>query len=124
MKKLLFLFAFMPLLMASTCNNDDDTIMCTQEFVYGLQVSVHDAVTGLPMAEGVQVKAVDGTYHENLYNLIGQDSTFYGAGERVGIYTITVTKEGYQTYTSSPIGVSANQCHVNPQSLTVNLQPE
>ena len=114
-----------PLLLISSCEpNEEDQIVCTQEFVYGLHVTVLDASTSLPLAEGVVVKAVDGTYQENLYNLVGQDGTFYGAGERIGIYTITVTKEGYQTYTSSPIGVSATVCHVIPQSLTVNLQPE
>lgn len=124
MRKLYLLFMFVPLLLISSCEpNNEDPIFCTQEFVYGLNVTVNDASTGLPLAEGVVVKAVDGTYQENLYNLVGQDGTFYGAGERIGVYTITVTKEGYHTYTSSPIGVPANVCHVITQSLTVNLQP-
>lgn len=125
MKKLLLLFAFALFLMTSSCEPDNvDQIVCTQEFVYGLQVTVLDASTGQPISEGVQVKAVDGTFNENLFNLLGQDLTFYGAGERIGVYTITVTKEGYQIYTSPPIGVPANVCHVITQSLTVNLAPE
>lgn len=122
MKKLLLLFMFAPLLMASTCENDDDQIVCTQQFVYGLNVVVLDATTGNPLVDGVTVEAVDGSYHEILYNLSGLEYTFFGAGERIGSYTITVTKDGYQTYVSSPIAVTANVCHVNPQSLTVNLQ--
>lgn len=114
-----------PLLMASTCESEDDEqILCTTEFVSGLHVDVLDAVTHEPLTEGVQVKAVDGTYQEILYLNVGLETTFKGAGERIGLYTITVTKEGYETYTSSPIGVTANVCHVNPQQLTVNLQPE
>ena len=125
MKKLFLLFMLTPLLITSSCENDnDDQIFCTQEFVYGLNVVVLDAISQQPLVEGVQVKAVDGAYQEILYNLSGLEYTFFGAGERIGTYTITVTKEGYQTFTSSPIEVPANVCHVIPQSLTVNLQPE
>ena len=126
MKKLFFLLMFASLLMASGCekDHDDSQIVCTQEFVYGLHITVLDAATGLPLTDGVTVKATAGSYHENLFLISGGDNIFVGAGERIGLYTITVTKDSYQIYTSSPIAVTANVCHVNPQSLTVNLQPE
>ena len=123
MKKLFLLFAFAPLLMILSCENDnDDQIVCTQEFVYGLNVIVLDATTGNPLVEGVTVEATDGSYHETLQLVPGLEYSFTGAGERVGTYTVTITKEGYQTYTSSPIIVTRNVCHVITQSLTVNLQ--
>ena len=123
MKKLFLLFAFAPLLMILSCENDnDDQIVCTQEFVYGLNVIVLDATTGNPLLEGVTVEATDGSYHETLQLVPGLEYSFTGAGERVGTYTVTITKEGYQTYTSSPIIVTRNVCHVITQSLTVNLQ--
>ncbi len=124
MKKLVFLFLLTPLLMTSSCESNEDPIICTLEFVYGLNVVVLDAVTQQPLVDGVQVVAVDGSYREVLYNLSGVDNTFFGAGERLGTYTITVTKEGYQTFIAPPIDVPANICHVITQSLTVNLQPE
>lgn len=112
------------MLLATTCDKDeDDQIYCTQEFVYGLNVVVLDATTGQPLVEGVVVNATDGTFQENLVLIPGLEYSFAGAGERTGTYTITVTKDGYQTYVSAPIIVTANVCHVNPQSLTVNLQP-
>ena len=114
---------FAPLLMASTCNNDDDQIVCTQQFVYGLNVVVLDAISGNPLVEGVTVHATDGSYQENLFLIPGLEYSFAGAGERMGTYVITVTKDEYQTYTSSPIAVTANVCHVNPQGLTVTLHP-
>ncbi|MCF6131369.1 carboxypeptidase-like regulatory domain-containing protein [Flavobacterium wongokense] len=120
MKKL-FLLAFCLPLFISCESSDDDQIVCTQEFVYGLNVVVLDAATGQPLIEDVEVKATDGSYHEILHTNFGMEYTFLGAGERIGNYTVTVTKEGYQTYTSSPIAVPANVCHVVPQSLTVNL---
>ena len=122
MKKLLLLFMFAPLLMASTCENDDNQIFCTLEVVYGLNVVVLDATSGQPLVEGVEVKAVEGTYLETLELTPGLEYSFKGAGERAGTYIVTVTKTGYQTYTSSPIVVTRNECHVITQSLTVNLQ--
>ena len=123
MKKLFLLFMLTPLLITSSCENDnDDQIFCTQEFVYGLNVIVLDATTGNPLVEGVTVEATDGGYHETLQLVPGLEYSFTGAGERVGTYTVTITKEGYQTSTSLPIIVTRNVCHVIPQSLTVNLQ--
>ena len=123
MKKL-FLFAlFLPLLMISSCeSDDDDQIVCTQQFVYGLNVVVLDATSGQPLVEGVLVKAVEGPYQETLELIPGLEYSFAGAGERVGTYVITVTKAGYQTYASIPVIVTRDVCHVIPQSLTVNLQ--
>ncbi|MEO5776947.1 MAG: hypothetical protein ABIQ27_08575 [Flavobacterium sp.] len=123
MKKLFLLFMLTPLLITSSCENDnDDQIVCTAEFVYGLNVIVLDATTGNPLVEGITVEAVDGTYHETLQLVPGLEYAFTGAGERAGTYTVTITKDGYQTYISSPIILTRNVCHVIPQSLTVNLQ--
>ena len=124
MKKLLFLFMLTPLLMATSCESSDDEIYCTNEFVYGLNVVVLDATSGQPLIEGVEVRAVDGTYQEVLHTNFGMEYTFLGAGERIGNYTITVTKDGYLTQTLAPVAVPANVCHVVTQSLTVTLQPE
>ncbi|WP_293892023.1 carboxypeptidase-like regulatory domain-containing protein [Flavobacterium sp.] len=121
MKKLFLFVLCTPFLLASTCENDDNQIVCTQDFVYGLNVVVLDATTGNPLVEGVTVEATDDGYHENLHLIPGLEYSFAGAGERTGTYIITITKEGYQTYTSSPIVVTANVCHVIPQSLTVDL---
>ena len=123
MKKLLLIFMFAPLLMSSTCDDDDDDqIVCTQQFVYGLNVVVLNAATGNPLVEGVTVEATDGSYNETLQVIPGLEYSFAGAGERAGVYTVTITKSGYQTYISSPIVVNRDFCHVIPQSVTVNLQ--
>ena len=93
----LFLFVLCtPFLLVSACeSSDDDPIFCTQEV---------------------------GTYQETLEFLPGLEHPFSGADERMGTYIITVTKSGYQTYTSPPIVVTRDVCHVITQSLTVNLQ--
>src|SRR6218665_1718186 len=125
MKKILLLSLLATALLTTSCNSTDDEndpINCTQEFVSGLHVTVLDNTTGQPLVEGVTATAVDGTYTETLELVTGLENLFIGAGERVGNYTITVTKSGYQTYTSSPITVTRDVCHVITQSLTVNLR--
>ena len=113
----------MPLLLASTCNNDveENQIVCTTQFVYGLNVTVIDSQTQQPLVDGVTVTAVSGSYQETLEVFPGLEYVFYGAGERMGSYLITVTKNGYQTYTSEPIQVQRDACHVIPRQVTVTL---
>ena len=120
----LFLFVLCtPFLLVSACeSSDDDPIFCTQEVVPGLRIAVLDATNGQPLVENVAVRAIDGTYQETLEFLPGLEHPFSGADERMGTYIITVTKSGYQTYTSPPIVVTRDVCHVITQSLTVNLQ--
>ena len=123
MKKLFLFLLFSTLFFTSSCDdNDDNQIYCTDQLVYGLNVIVLDASTGNPIFQDIQVKAVDGTYQEILELVPGLEYAFVGAGERAGNYVVTITKAGYQTYTSEPIVLTRDECHVIPQSLTVNLQ--
>ena len=122
MKKLFLFFLFSTFLVTTSCEDTDDQIVCTTQFVYGLNVIVLDASTGNPIFQDIEVKAVDGTYQEILELVPGLEYAFVGAGERAGTYVVTVTKAGYQTYTSAPIILTRDECHVIPKSLTVNLQ--
>ncbi len=121
MKKLFLFFLFSTVFFISSCEDNDDQIFCTDQFVYGLNVIVLDASTGNPIFQDIEVKAVDGTYQEILQLVPGLEYAFVGAGERAGNYVVTITKAGYQTYTSAPIVLTRDECHVIPQSLTVNL---
>ena len=123
MKKLFLFFLFSTVFFTSSCDdNDDNQIFCTDQFVYGLNVIVLDSSTGNPIFQDIEVKAVDGTYLEILELVPSSEYAFVGAGERAGTYVVTITKAGYQTYTSAPIVLTRDECHVIPQSLTVNLQ--
>lgn len=122
MKKLILFLLFSIFLVTTSCEDSDDRIFCTDQFVYGLNVIVLDASTGNPIFQDIEVKAVDGTYQEILELVPSSEYVFVGAGERAGTYIITITKTGYQTYTSAPIVLTRDECHVIPQSLTVNLQ--
>lgn len=124
MKKIIFLLCFTPFLMAMQCNEDDDNqVNCTMEARAGLNITVQDAVSHAVLTEDVTVVATEGSYSETLERIPGSD-IFSGAWERDGSYVLTVSKSGYQTYTSETITVTSDVCHVIPQNRTVALIPQ
>jgi len=126
MIKILLFFSFLPLLILSTCEDDgdDNQIVCTEEARAGLNVTVSLGAMSSITGEGVTVVAKDGNYSETLTYFNPQDPIFSGAYERQGYYILTVSKEGYQTYTSGVISVTRDECHVIPQKIHVTLIPE
>jgi len=107
-------------IMLTQCDKDKETF-CTEEFVYGLNVTVKDADSSLTLIENVTVTARDGQYAEPLMTSEGLDS-FFGAGERAGNYIIEVTADGYEDYASELIRVGENECHVIPEAIEIMLQ--
>jgi hypothetical protein len=123
MKKIILLLLFAPFLIVTSCDDDNDQIVCTQEVKAGLAVTVSLGSESSITADGVAVVATDGNYSENLSVINVVDRMFFGAWERAGTYIITVSKEGYQTYTSEPITVTADVCHVITELRHVVLIP-
>jgi len=119
-----YIFSFLLIFsIASSCNDDDiEDVFCTDIYVYGLNVTVRDASNNEILKEGITVIAKEGFYTEELMVTDSQDN-FFGAGERQGIYIITVTGEGYETFVSETITVSGDVCHVFPESSEVFLVP-
>jgi hypothetical protein len=74
-----------------------------------------------PTSEGVTVVATDGDYSETLLVQDTTNQVFIGAFERQGNYIVTVSKEGYQTYTSEMTIITRDECHVIPELINVNL---
>jgi hypothetical protein len=97
--------------------------ICTMIFAYGLSVEIRDAVTGAGIAAGAVAVARDGSYSETLEHAPIDSVAVHGAGERAGTYTITVTRPGYATWTSPPVPVTADQCHVRPVLVRAQLSP-
>jgi hypothetical protein len=94
---------------------------CTAQFVYGLNVTVQDRVTGQRICDA-QVIAVSGSYRETLDPRGPTEScTYAGAGERRGTYDITASKSGYISTAQTGIRVDADQCHVIPVKVTLEL---
>jgi len=115
----------LPLLIISTCDDDGDKqIMCTEEARAGLNVTVSLGAMNSLAGTGVSVVAKDDNYSETLSYFNELDPIFSGAFERPGNYILTVSKKGYQTYTSGVITVTRDECHVIPQKIHVTLLPE
>ncbi len=124
MKKIIFIVVLFPFLLATQCDDDQEGVPCTEEARAGLNITVKDSETNASLNDGVTVIATDGTYTEALESFVSDEPVFSGAYERVGNYTITVSKSGYITQTSEMITVTADVCHVIPQQRTIYLQPE
>ena len=120
MKKIVFILFFY--LVACDVTDDNNGVVCTQQFVYGLNITVKDTNTNSIITDNIIVMAKDGNYEETLMTIEGIDS-FFGAGERPGNYVIIVTSDNYQTYVSERITVDADKCHVIPESVEILLQP-
>lgn len=124
MKKIILLLFCMPLLLASTCEDEtDEDIFCTTEAVAALNVSVSLGASSSITSDGVTVVATDGNYSETLVVNDVVNPIFVGAYERQGNYIITVSKDGYQTYTSEIISITRDECHVIPEQIHVVLVP-
>ncbi|MCF7559688.1 hypothetical protein L3X39_03490 [Sabulilitoribacter multivorans] len=80
-----------------------------------------DIDTDAIITEGVTIEAIDGPHQETLV-LSESSNSFYGAGERAGTYTLTITSLDYQTYVSDPIEVSRDECHVITETIEILLQ--
>lgn len=104
--------------------NCGETIFCTLEAVAGLNVSVKLGNSSSSTTDGITIVATSGNYTESLIPFSNNTNpSFAGAYEKAATYIITVSKSGYKTYTSSPITVTRDCCHVIPQTVNVVLQP-
>ena len=92
---------------------------CTPSVEPGLVVVIKDALTGEPIAAEVVLR--DEVLGGNDPGSI--PGTYAGAFERPGVYTITIRGEGYSTVMLEMVEVTADECHVNTEQITIALQP-
>ena len=116
------------LVALSGCLSVQGTIDCTCEYVYGINVLIRDAETAEPLASGATVTIRDFKYVEELKIMPSPvDSAplcAYGAGERSGIYNITVEQPGYKKWERSGVAVTADECHVKRVTVNAYLERE
>lgn len=117
----LLLFAGFCLPACDLLSGEDsgDGTVCTEQYVYGLTVSVQDEAGG-PVS-GATVTAVDqvGTPQTDFEDA-GDSGTFMGLGEATGTFTVTISKAGFVTQETS-VTLESDGCHVVPQILDITL---
>jgi len=115
-----------PLMILPAAGPQTPGAPCTTSIVFGLYVGVTDARTGA-LVPGAGVVATDGAYRIGLApgpSVPGMPAgVFYGAEERAGTYSVTVTAPGYKEWTRDGITVAAGACHVTPTFVTAALEP-
>jgi hypothetical protein len=99
-----------------------DPTVCTLSFVYGIVVRVEDSASGAHAGSGALLVLRDGAYIESTEESF-DGLHLHGAGERAGVYTVTVEKPTYHDWAQKNVRVTAGACHVHPVSLTARLQP-
>lgn len=123
------LLVVVALLTTGGCDLLDNNagLICTENFVFGLHVAVHDSSTGAPAASGAQLMAQDGAWADTVGFPPDRPDLdvqpLVSAGERPGTYTVTVRKGGFHDWQRTSVVVTADECHVHPVELTARLQP-
>lgn len=120
--KIIAIISFL-LLLNSCKENDNEEVICTFIYIYGLEISLIEKSTANPVTGAVKIIAKDGNYEETLENY-DLNYPFYGAGERRGTYVLTITSDNYKTFVSEPIVVTGDECHVKTVSKTFQLEPK
>ena len=96
---------------------------CTPSIEPAITVTVADAQTGTPLRATIVV--TDGNFKEelNLRGVTAAGQVIYGgAFERPGLYTVRVSRDGYETSILKAIKVTKEQCHVVTRNLKVSLK--
>jgi hypothetical protein len=100
---------------------------CTTQFVYGLNVQVQDSISGAWIGAGSTLLVADGSYHETVSwppeNSAMDALPLSGAGERPGVYALTVRRAGYVDCQKAGVRVRSDECHVVPVNIVARLRP-
>ena len=119
-------FAGAALVLSGCAMLDSFAAGCDASYNFGLAVYVQDSVTGAGIASGAQL-VVNGVGYVDSVSVPGArpdlDSLpIPSAGERAGLYIVAVNKDGYHEWTSQPIHVTEDGCHVRLTRVTARLQ--
>jgi hypothetical protein len=118
--------AVLVLLLTGAC--DWIAAPCESNALFGVKVTLTDSATlGPVLADTIWARVIDGAYVDSVRfsNHDRPDPVVHlgFALERAGTYDVQVGAIGYQSWTRNGVRVRAGRCHVDPVSLTVNLQP-
>jgi len=102
-------------------------VVCTASLEPGIVVVIRDSVTDAPLAENAVVVIAEDDYRETLVvnGYEGPDSSsafsVAGAFERAGTYDISLTLDGYNSWSRAGVEVTSGICHVGTVTFTARL---
>jgi len=110
-------------LFLAGCEEAREPRFCTAIAVDALAVTVVDAATGQRICDATVI-AADGAFREELRGFgPGLDCGYSGPTERAGRCEVRVSRAGYEAALRPGVTVTADECHVIPVRLTVDLTP-
>ena len=106
-------------LFAAACDGQ----ACTTNVEAGVNLTVYEGNTENQLC-GVTGMLIDGEYIEDIViaDRASCSSTVFLAWERKGEYQIILEKDGYKTWTSDLIKVTADSCHVRTVYVKANME--
>jgi hypothetical protein len=108
---------------AGVKNPGDPGVICTAIAVSSLNVAVRDAATGLRVCDAAVIAIQGGDRYELHGTGDPQGCGYAGPYERAGVFEVRATRPGYQAASVGNVRVGADECHVIPVALTVDLRP-
>ena len=99
----------------------DPGIVCTAVAVSSLNVTVRDQRSGQPVCDAT-VTAIESNGTSHVLRPTGA-CTYAGPYERAGTFEVIASRSGYDAARVTGIRVTADECHVIPVSLVVDLRP-
>ena len=110
-------------LATASCEAPNGPRACTAIAVEALSVTVLDATSQTRICDATVV-AVDGAFSSELRRWPAGDACVYsGPTERPGRYEIRASRSSYEAGGIADVNVTADECHVIPVSVTVQLRP-
>jgi hypothetical protein len=106
-----------------TADVTDPGVICTMIAVSSLNVTVRDTATGQRVCDASVVALQSGNRYELDRTGDPQGCGYAGPYERAGVFEVRATRPGYQAASVGNVRVDADECHVIPVSLNVDLRP-
>jgi hypothetical protein len=122
--------AFLCAAAAVGCNDmtapDDPGVVCTAIAVSSLNVLVHDAPTARLICDATVVAVLPSGERFELERTLHGDALacgYMGPWERAGVFEVRATRAGYAPAVVSGVRVTADECHVKPANVSLDLHP-
>lgn len=115
------LFALV-LTACASVSDPSDGVVCTLQAVSSLNVTVRDAATSQRICDATVVAILDGTRYELRPAGTPDACTYAGPEERAGTFTVQASKTGYDAASVGNVRVTADECHVIPVQVTIDLR--